>query len=148
MTVEEICSSHVISAPGSCTLERAAILMRDHHVGALLVTEDEPEEDRAIGVVTDRDMVLLAMAEGLDPRKCTVAEVMTPTLATVSMGQSMREAIDIMRNHGVRRLGVTDDDGELVGVLSIDDILATLGSDFGALADIVLTGQEHEAIKR
>jgi len=93
----------------------AAALMRRHHVGALLVTDDEPNSDRAIGIITDRDLVVQVIADGISPEKRTIGEVMTPGISTISETSDVHEAIEVMRSDGIRRLAVADEDGTLLG---------------------------------
>lgn len=107
MKVKRIYSRDVIRAPRSFSLEQVAVLMRQHHVGAVLVTEDEPSDNQAIGIVTDRDLVLQAIAEGIGPREATIADVMTPSIASVSENADIFEALETMRAKGVRRLAVS-----------------------------------------
>lgn len=75
MKVARIDTRNVVSAARSSTLQEAALVMRDRHVGSLLVTEDEPGGDHAIGIVTDRDMAVPAVAEGFDPQATTLADI-------------------------------------------------------------------------
>jgi CBS domain-containing protein len=99
MNVERVFSRNIVRTQFSATLEQAAKLMRDHHVGALLVTEDTPQV-RPVGVVTDRDLVIRALAEGAGARDRTIGEVMTRALATVSRSADVFEALEIMRANG------------------------------------------------
>src|SRR3970040_1921512 len=113
MKVERIFTPDVVRAERSTPLTQAAALMRDRHVGALLVTEDRPFDARLLGIVTDRDLVIGAMAEGVAPQECTVGALMTPALATVARSAGLGEALETMRSRGVRRLIVVEHDGSL-----------------------------------
>ncbi|HZP91562.1 MAG TPA: CBS domain-containing protein [Burkholderiales bacterium] len=145
MNVERIYSRNIVRVPRSSTLRDAAILMRDYHVGALLVTEDAPNEDRVMGIVTDRDLVLQAMAEGIGPDDATIGEVMTPDLVTIEGEADLHEAMETMRENGVRRLAVTADSGALVGVVSFDDVVDALAAEVGSLAGILKSEREFES---
>lgn len=145
MKVARIYTRNVVSAAQSSTLQEAALLMRDRHVGALLVTEDEPTADHAIGIVTDRDMAVLAVAEGYDPQAATLADIMTPKIAAVTRDADAHEAMVVMRKVGVRRLAVTGEDGGIVGVLSLDDIVDALAVELSALADVIRSERNREA---
>jgi CBS domain-containing protein len=144
MNLEQNGSPAIIRAPRSCRLRQAAELMKLHHVGALIVTEDRPGEGKAIGIVTDRDLVLKAMAEGIGPDDATLGDVMTEGLATVSADAGLQAAMEAMRTHGVRRLGLTAGAGELVGVVSFDDLVAALAAGLGNLAGVIRSGRERE----
>ena len=134
MNVGEIRSRNIVRAPRSCPLLQAAILMGQHHVGALLVTEDRPNEDRVVGIVTDRDLVLRAMALGLGPGDATLGDVMSSELTTIRADSLLHDAIEEMRRQGVRRLGVTAEDGALVGLISFDDVVDAIAARLAASA--------------
>ena len=120
--------------------------MRQHQVGALLVTDDEANPHRAIGIVTDRDFVRQAVAEGIGPRDATVGEIMTRALVTIANTADIREAIETMRENGVRRLAVTGGDASLVGIVSLDDIVDTLAAEFTSVAGILRTERARERV--
>lgn len=144
MNVARIYTRSVVSVPRSSSLQRAAILMRQYHVGALLVTEDEPDGDRAIGIVTDRDLVVQAMAEGIGPEALTVDQVMTPEIAGVPEWADAHEAMVTMRELGVRRLAVTGEGGALTGILSLDDIIDALSVEMSSLAGVIRSERGRE----
>ncbi|MBI4206361.1 MAG: CBS domain-containing protein [Betaproteobacteria bacterium] len=122
--------------------------MRQYHVGALLVTEDEPDTDRAIGIVTDRDLVVQAIAEGIGPEALTVDEVMTPEIAGVAESADAHEAMVTMRELGVRRLAVTGEGGALIGILSFDDIVDALSVEMSSLAGVIRSERGREVDER
>ncbi|MBF6990001.1 cyclic nucleotide-binding/CBS domain-containing protein [Cupriavidus sp. IK-TO18] len=143
MRVQDICSAKAVHVPLSCTLQEAAVQMRDRHVGALIVTENSPSGTRAIGMVTDRDMVIDATASGADPCRTEVIDVMTRGLVAISRDAAVAEAIELMLSHGVRRLAVLD--GEAVsGVISLDDLLGALAADWGMIASLIRKEQQRE----
>lgn len=148
MNVARIYTRTVVSIPRSHTLQQAARLMRHYHVGALLVTEDEPDVDRAIGIVTDRDLVVQAMAEGVHPGELTVDGVMTPEIAGVTENADAHEAMVTMRDLGVRRLAVTGDGGAVVGILSLDDIVDAMSIEMENLAGVIRSERGREIEQR
>jgi len=144
MNVARIYTRSVVSVPRSSSLQQAAALMRQYHVGALLVTEDAPGTDQAIGIITDRDLVMQAMAEGVGPDDLTVDEVMTPEIAGVAESADAHEAMVTMRELGVRRLAVTGQGGALVGILSFDDIVDALSIEMESLAGVIRSERGRE----
>src|SRR5688572_14252983 len=114
MNIERLYTRKVSTVPQSTTLQAAAELMRDRHIGCLLVTERAPLDHRAIGIVTDRDIVVHAVASGADPVETTIAEVMTSKIARVAHDGDAHDALATMATLGVRRLAVTGDDGAIV----------------------------------
>jgi CBS domain-containing protein len=103
------------------TLDQAARKMREYNIGLLPVVE----EDRVLGVVTDRDIVVRAVAEGRNPRTTKVADVMTTKVIFCCTDQSVADAYRIMEKNRVRRLVVLDPDDYLAGVVTINDLAAS-----------------------
>ncbi|HYL23822.1 MAG TPA: CBS domain-containing protein, partial [Burkholderiales bacterium] len=75
MKIAEICTSNIVAADRAASLQRAAALMREHHVGTLLVTASGPDGTQAVGIVTDRDLVVEAMARGADAARTALTEL-------------------------------------------------------------------------
>lgn len=143
MRVQNICSAKAVHVPLSCTLQEAAVQMRDRHVGALIVTENSPNGTRAVGMVTDRDMVTGAAASGADPCHTEVIDVMTRGLVAISQDAAVTDAIQMMLSHGVRRLAVLDHEA-VSGVISLDDLLGALAADWGMIAALIRNEQQRE----
>jgi CBS domain-containing protein len=145
MNISRIYTRSLVSAQRSNSLQKAAALMRQHHVGALLVTDDEPFSDRAIGIITDRDLVVQVIADGIAPEKRTIGDVMTQGISTIPEASDVHEAIEVMRADGIRRLAVTDDRGTLLGVLSFDDVIDAIAVELSGLADSIRSERGREA---
>jgi predicted transcriptional regulator len=144
MRVDRIYTRRVVRTTKSSTLEQAADLMRRYHVGALIVAEDPPDDADAIGVLTDRDIVIQAVARGFDIRSVRVGDLMTPTVGVIPEHADLHDALEAMRSAGVRRLAVTGRDGRMVGMLSMDDVIDGLAADFSSLAGMLKTEVERE----
>ena len=129
-TVEEIMTTDPRTVATTDTVADAARQMRDADIGNVIVVDGE----ETAGIITDRDIVIRAIAEGRDPESTTVADVCTTGLTTLEPDQSIDEAVQIMRDHDIRRLPVVKD-GRPVGVLSLGD-LAQEREPESALADI------------
>jgi CBS domain-containing protein len=135
MKIKEICSRVVVVAAPETDLREAARLMRDHHVGALVVIEKRDGATRPVGIVTDRDIVVAVVAdEGVRPESLALRDVMSGELALAQETDGVFEAVDRMQDSGTRRLPVVDAEGRLVGILSLDDVLRMLASELTALA--------------
>ncbi|MGA4983116.1 CBS domain-containing protein [Streptomyces cellulosae] len=116
---------------GPCTsVAQAARLMRDHDLGAVLVTDD----GRLRGLVTDRDLVVRSVADGVDPEETTVVRACSEELVTVGADDELDLAVRLMREHAVRRVPVVDGEHP-VGVLSLGDVTLERDPD-SPLADI------------
>ena len=143
MKVKDIYTRGTVHIPRSRTLQEAAIQMRDQHIGALIVT-DGAMNDHIAGVVTDRDMVVRAIAKGASPVVTMVGDVMTDGVMTVPQTTDVSDAMQTMFSHGIRRLAVTDHDGGVVGVLSLDDVIQAMSRELSQLASIVRSEQQRE----
>jgi len=148
MNVGEICSRIVVVAESSMPVQQAAKLMRDHHIGALVVTEGGPGARRPIGIVTDRDLVVEVVAADVDYRTLSVGDVMSERPATLNETAGLFEVIAQMRSGGVRRLIVVDANEHLLGIVAMDDLLPVLAEELSALAQAIRVAQRREAQKR
>jgi CBS domain-containing protein len=118
MKISELMSPEVRIANPDDTIQDIAQIMEDTDVGFLPVGED----DRLIGMITDRDITIRAVARGLDPRSTRVRDVMTTKVLYCFDSDNIEDAADNMAELRVRRLPVVNADKRLVGVLSIGDI--------------------------
>jgi len=110
--------------------------MREKHIGYLVVVEPDAADQslRPVGVLTDRDIVVSVVARETDPRALRVGDVMTQPSVTIDVTQPVEKALHEMRRIGVRRLPVTGPRGELIGVLSLDDMLELLAGELQNVA--------------
>ena len=148
MTIGTICNREVITVQRDATVLHAAMLMRQYHVGDVVVTETRNAQCVPIGIVTDRDVVIKLVATELDSAVITVGDIMEPKLTIVKECSGVFEAIQAMTAKGVRRLPVVDDAGGLVGIITLDDLLLLLAKEFSSLTKLVAREQKNEAIKR
>jgi CBS domain-containing protein len=148
MAVGELCSREVVIAEKSLSVADAARLMRQHHVGDLVVVEDRAGARRPVGIVTDRDIVVEVVAAGVDPDSLVVGDIMGPEVASVREAEGVFEALRYMRDKGVRRLPIVDREGVLVGILTLDDLLSLLAEEMTELAKLVTHERQREATVR
>ncbi len=113
------------------TVQQACTEMRNHRIGAVLVTD----EGRLRGLVTDRDLVVRSVAEGVDPEETTVAGACSDDLVTVRPDEDLNHAVELMREHAVRRIPVVDEEHHPVGIVSLGD-MAMERDPGSALGDI------------
>jgi CBS domain-containing protein len=124
-----------------------AKIMRQHHVGALVVV-DAQEKTRPVGIVTDRDLVLELMAEGLDPAVFTAGDIMTVDLVTANPSMNAMEAVQLMKKHRLRRLVMTDKKGQLVGIITLEDVLELLTRELADLTAGLAGARDREVVER
>ncbi len=147
MRLQDLASTIVAVVEPETSALVAAQLMRRHHVGALVVV-DAKEKSRPVGIITDRDLVLALMAEGLDPAIFTAGDIMSvePILATPQM--DLMDAVDRMRSNGLRRLVVVDDEGRLTGIATMEDLLEMLTQELSALTGALRGARDREFAQR
>jgi len=130
-TVADVMTLGVVTVPPETPITEAARLMRDEDIGDVLVVSGEELR----GIVTDRDLVVRALAEPIEPRLVRVEDVCSDEVHVVETETPVQEAVRLMREWAMRRLPVVDDSGRPVGMVSIGD-LAREGRPDSALADI------------
>jgi CBS domain-containing protein len=128
--VTEIMTKGPIVVPLDLMLAEAAKLMRDHAIGNVLVTSN----GHLCGVLTDRDIVVRAVADSRDPRRTTVGEVCSADVAAVGPDANVDDAVALMRARAIRRVPVVED-GTAIGILTLGD-LAVRRDGNSALAEI------------
>ena len=148
MSVGEFCNREVIVVAPSCTIAEAARLMRQHHVGALVIVAPAAGVNRPVGVVTDRDLVVEVVAASLDPEAVLVGEVVSEALCSVRESDGVFETMRLMRDRGVRRLPVVDDSGGLQGIFTIDDLIALLAEEMNEVSRLIVHEQAKESKSR
>lgn len=148
MPVSEICNREVVVVQRDDTALEAAKLMRQHHVGDVLVVEDRNGVRVPVGIVTDRDLIMEIMAPELDDTVITVGDIMAKELVTVKESTGIFEAIQYMRQKAVRRLPIVNESGGLIGILTLDDLLELLSEELLEIAKLVKYEQQKETRSR
>ncbi|HUE99593.1 MAG TPA: CBS domain-containing protein [Anaerolineales bacterium] len=100
---------------------KAAELMKTGNIGSVLVVEDE-QTRKLVGIVTDRDLALKIVAEGLDARSTKVEAVMTRDVVTLLPDDDLQKALDAMAEHQLRRIPVVDSDNKILGIIAQADV--------------------------
>jgi CBS domain-containing protein len=118
VAVADVMTRQVVYLPEGTMLDEAAQVMRDQGIGDVVVTRGPT----MVGLVTDRDIVVRAIAENLPPKTTTLSAITSHELLMVEQSASIEEAVQAMRDRGVRRLLVCDADRKVVGILSLSDI--------------------------
>ncbi|HQO15646.1 MAG TPA: CBS domain-containing protein [Methylotenera sp.] len=148
MTISAICNREVITVQRDATILHVATLMRQYHVGDVVVIDNHKDKTVPVGIVTDRDVVVEVVATELDSAVITAGDIMVHSLTVIKESSGIFEAIILMSSKGIRRLPVVDDDGNLLGIITLDDLLLLLGKELGAFSKLVAREQKNEATKR
>ena len=148
MTIGLICNRDTVIARADESLPTIAKLMREHHVGTVVIVRDVAEVVQPIGVLTDRDLVVEVMATDLDPTSVTAGDIMSHELVTARENDGIWITIKRMRSQGIRRMPVLNDRGGLVGILSVDDLMELLAGEFSDLVKLTAREKEREITQR
>ncbi len=136
MNVDEICQHRVLTVSRTADVNRAAQLMRQEHVGYLVVVDPgDAGRRRPVGVLTDRDIVVAVVARKRKSESVTVEEVMTQPPVTIRATDSLEKALHEMRRVGIHRLPVVDQHGMLAGLVSRDDVLRFVASELRSVVE-------------
>jgi CBS domain-containing protein len=137
MSAGEYCNREVVVVLKSEPVSEAISLMRSHHVGDVVVVETTATGAKPVGILTDRDIVLEILAEGVDLGAVSIGDVMSYELVTVTEDTKLIDTIKLMRDKGVRRIPVVNQQGELQGLLTVDDILELLAEQLTDIVDLI-----------
>jgi CBS domain-containing protein len=149
MLVRDMCTRHVVCAPGTTSVAEAAVLMRTHRVGDVVVIDRADAERMPIGIVTDRDVAVEVVARGLDPAAVTLGDLVRwGQLVTAQETDTYVDTLRLMRDKGIRRLPVIDAAGVLAGIITIDDMLPLIADELAQLAALGQRGRQRETEPR
>lgn len=148
MLVGEYCNRDVVIVDKACSVREAARLMRNQHVGDLIVVEERDGKRIPVGIVTDRDIVLEVIAKDVDLNAVAIGDVMSFELTTASEDDEVLETVKLMRAKGVRRAPVVDKQDALVGILAVDDLIELLQEFVTDIGGLIVREQKREQRKR
>lgn len=146
MDISSLCKREIVSVRANASIREAAEAMRFHHVGALVVTDPE-EPGRAVGFVTDRNLVVDILATGLPVEGQTIGSLCSTNLVGIASTATVQEAAQAMRRAGVRRLLVVRPGGTLVGLVSADDLFEEIAGELEALAGALRSSISRETVR-
>lgn len=140
MSLEPFRRTRMVILSRQAKIYQAARAMADNHIGAVLVTGPNGLE----GIVTDRDLALAGIGGGHDPRRTPLGEIMSEDVVTCDIKAGVEEVVRLMREHGVRRIPITEN-GRVVGLVTFDDLVVEGSIPLAALRSIVAAQLEVEA---
>ncbi len=145
MSVREFCNRQVVITSPDSDIVSVAKLMRQYHVGDVVIVEDKAEEaKKPLGIITDRDLVIELMAKEVALDSVTIGDVMSYELITCRESDGIWETLQRMNSKGIRRMVVVNDEGNLVGILTVDDLLELFAEEMTTLAKVTLGQQAKE----
>lgn len=141
MMINDICKKQVLTCLKHDSVKHAAQMMKNKNIGALVVVN---ETQYPVGIITDRDIALKAVAEGIDGESAKVSELMSRNLLVLDSSQTLQQAIDKMVEKGVRRAPIVDALQKICGLAALDDLLIMLSKCLNRLAGLIETQIKHE----
>lgn len=148
MPMGDICNREVVFAYKDTSILEAARLMRHHHVGDLVIVEEQAGQRRPVGLLTDRDIVVEIVAKEVDVTQFTAGDIMAADLLCAQEADGIFEILRRMRARGVRRVPVVNAQQHLVGIVSVDDLIDLFAEEMNDLSQIVAHEQQREANQR
>lgn len=144
MFIGEICNRNVIIATRDSSVTELAQLMREHHVGSIIIIEQQNECNIPVGIITDRDLVIELLSKDVDSKSISAGDIMSTDLVTVRESNHVYDTLKLMRGKGIRRMPVVNDENVLVGILTVDDLLDVVISELDDIVNIVSIEQKRE----
>lgn len=148
LTAGDICTRAVAFASRSTPVDDAARLMREHHVGTLVVVDETDEGRVVVGMLTDRDIVTSVVAKDLDPGIVRVEDAMSADLTCARPEDSIIDVLGNLRRKGVRRIPVVDAKGILLGLVALDDVLEVVAEELSLMVEAIGAGRKRESVRR
>lgn len=144
MNIGTICTRDVVTVDQESSLQEVAQNMLDKHVGAVIVTGSTLQGTTVIGVVTDRDLALHVLTQKHNGNSIRIGTLCSGRLVAIPLDASLSDAVLAMESEGVRRLLVTGDQKELVGLVSLDDLIEAWATDMSRLAQSLKKARARE----
>lgn len=144
MPISDICNTKVVTARKDASIVEVARLMRERHVGCVVVVDEVRGNPVPVGLITDRDLVLEIIAAEADPDKLSAEDIVVHNVIVADENDGILETLHSMRKHGVRRIPVVNGNGVLAGIVSADDMIELIAEEMKELAKMISVEQRHE----
>lgn len=148
MPISECCNVDVVYCDAETPVADVAGLMRKHHVGDVVVIEEQDIGRVPVGLVTDRDIIMETIALQVDPRVFMAGDLMSSPVVTLYNDEGLLEALRKMRSHAVRRMPVVHRNGTLFGIVTADDIINLLAMELSLMTAAIVEQPKVEGRRR
>jgi CBS domain-containing protein len=149
MKLGEICTRDVVFIRPEESALDAARLMREMHVGDVVVVEEQGDKKFPVGIITDRDLTIEIMARSVNPESVTAGDLSAAQQLTTALdNEDIFVALERMRGRGVRRMPILDHAGSIIGIIAMDDLLEVLAGHISDLVQVIGRQYQHEARTR
>ncbi len=143
MKVSEVMSRSPFYCTAETSLKAVAVMMLERNCGAIPVFDNTVRRN-PVGMITDRDITIRIVAQGRDPKHCTVQDAMTPSAIVIGVSEDVTDAARVMRQNGIHRVAVVEPSGACIGVLTLSDIVQVLPGAQGAKVLRQISIQRHD----
>ncbi|MEW6144613.1 MAG: CBS domain-containing protein [Thermodesulfobacteriota bacterium] len=135
MSLESLCRREIVCVDVNTRVLEATEMMEEMNVGSVVVIQN----DRPVGIVTDRDVVLRVVNKKLNPAECSVGDIMSLEVVTLKQSTGLYDALEQIKESGssVRRFPIVDDNGAIKGIITLDDVIYLLGREMSDVASII-----------
>ncbi|NIP38965.1 MAG: CBS domain-containing protein [Candidatus Dadabacteria bacterium] len=133
MSISTLCNKQVICVEMGTSIDEVGKLMEEKNIGCVVVIDNE----KPCGLVTDRDILIRVINQGLSPAETYVDDIMSELVMTLDEDMGLHEALEKVKGMSVRRFPVTDKNGNLIGIVTLDDIIYLLGKEMSDVASII-----------
>ena len=144
MPISEICNREVVITYKDSSIVEVAKLMRNYHVGDVVVVDSVGDQSVPVGIITDRDIVVEIIARDVPLGSVTAGDIMSYDLITAREQDGIWDTLQRMRSHGIRRMPVVNEEGGLEGILTVDDLLELFSDELMSLAKVTIREQTRE----
>lgn len=148
MKIRDIIKTSVITLTKEATVLEAAQIMREQHVGSIIIVDQTKDQSKPIGIVTDRDIVVQLIAKQVPLESIEVQDIMASNLILSNEEEDVYSVIRKMRTHGVKRIPVINGEGYLKGIVSFEDLFLELSRELTDLARLYLKTKDNEKTLR
>ncbi|MEA5445946.1 CBS domain-containing protein [Gammaproteobacteria bacterium AB-CW1] len=149
MKTGQACIRSVVCIEAEASIREAARLMREHHVGNLVILGSGTDRQRPVGIITDRDLTVEVIAMEVDMDSVSAGDLFaSPKLITAGVDEELEQTLEIMRRHGIRRVPVVEADGRLAGILALDDVVEILAEQLSMIVGVISRQPGVEARRR
>jgi CBS domain-containing protein len=135
MSLETLCRREIVCVDVNTKVLEATEMMEEMNVGSVVVIQN----DRPVGIVTDRDVVLRVVNKKLNPAECSVGDIMSLEVVTLKQSTGLYDALEQIKESGssVRRFPIVDENGAIKGIITLDDVIYLLGREMSDVASII-----------
>lgn len=143
MKITNICNRNAVVADENSDVLMAAQLMRQHHVSTIIIVSNKVSGKKPIGIISDQDLVFKVLAENRSVNDITLHDVMTMDMVCIRDDYEIIDTIHLMCLEGIRSAPVIDENGNLVGVLTMDNLFEILADEISNYVKIIGMGQQQ-----